>query len=70
MPKMNTYTAVIWREDSLYVAECPEIGSISQGTTIEEAIENLRIATELYLEEKPNELKEPKEHRLITTFNV
>lgn len=48
---MNTYTALIYREGELYVAECPEIGSVSQGKSIEQAIANLRIATELYLEE-------------------
>ena len=48
-----TLTAVIHREDDLYVAECPEVGTASQGYTIEEAIENLKEATELYLEEFP-----------------
>jgi predicted RNase H-like HicB family nuclease len=33
------------------VAECPEVGTASQGETIEEAIENLQEATELYLED-------------------
>jgi predicted RNase H-like HicB family nuclease len=37
----------------LYVAECPEVGTVSQGETIEEAIANLREATELYLKEFP-----------------
>jgi len=49
----KTFTAIIHKEDSLYVAECPEIGTVSQGGTIEEAIENLKEATELYLEEFP-----------------
>jgi predicted RNase H-like HicB family nuclease len=50
---IHTFTAVIHKEDALYVAECPEVGTVSQGTTIEEAIANLREATELYLEEFP-----------------
>lgn len=54
MSKM-TLTAVIHKEDDLYVAECPEVGTASQGYTIEEAIENLKEATELYLEEFPTE---------------
>jgi len=33
------------------VAECPEVGTVSQGTTLEEAVANLREAMELYLEE-------------------
>jgi predicted RNase H-like HicB family nuclease len=49
----QTLTAVIHQEDDLYVAECPEVGSVSQGRTMEEALANLKEATELYLEEFP-----------------
>jgi len=35
------------------VAECPEVGAVSQGSSLEEAVANLREATELYLEEFP-----------------
>jgi len=48
-----TLTAVLHKEEDLYVAECPEVGSVSQGYTVEEAIANLKEATELYLEEFP-----------------
>lgn len=64
---MSTFTAVIHKEESLYVAQCPEIGTASQGETIEEAIKNLQEATELYLEEFP--LKEAY-RALFTTFEV
>jgi predicted RNase H-like HicB family nuclease len=47
------FTAIIHREEELYVAECPEVGTVSQGETIEQAINNLKEATELYLEEFP-----------------
>jgi predicted RNase H-like HicB family nuclease len=47
----ETLTAVIHKEDNLYVAQCPEIGTASQGETVEEAVANLKEATELYLEE-------------------
>ncbi len=47
------FTAVVYKDGNLYVAECPEVGTVSQGTTIEEALANLREATELYLEEFP-----------------
>ena len=50
----RTFTAVIHKEDDWYVAECPEVGTASQGHTIEEAIANLKEATELYLEEFPS----------------
>lgn len=37
--------------EDMYVAKCPEVGTVSQGYTIEEAVKNLKEATELYLEE-------------------
>jgi predicted RNase H-like HicB family nuclease len=63
----RTLTAVLHKEGDLYVAECPEVGTASQGTTIEEAISNLREATELYLEEFPTE---QTQRPLVTTFEV
>jgi predicted RNase H-like HicB family nuclease len=50
-----------------YTATNPETGTTSQGETIEEAVANLREATELYLEEFP--LAAPG-HSLVTTFEV
>jgi predicted RNase H-like HicB family nuclease len=50
---VQTFTAVIHKEDDLYVADCPEVGTVSQGQTVEDAIANLKEATELYLEEFP-----------------
>ncbi len=64
---IRTFTALIHREDDIYVAECPEVGTVSQGYSIEEAIANLREATELYLEDFPL----PETSRsLVTTFEV
>ncbi|MCK4976138.1 MAG: type II toxin-antitoxin system HicB family antitoxin [Anaerolineales bacterium] len=51
-----TLTAILHQEDDLYVAECPEVGTVSQGNTIEESIQNLEEATELYLEEFMSQL--------------
>lgn len=63
----NLYTAIIHREEKLYVAECPEAGTASQGYTIEEAISNLKEATELYLEEFPmKSVGRP----ILTTFEI
>ena len=53
MMAVVSLTAVLHREDDLFVAQCPEVGTVSQGPTVEEAIANLREATELYLEEFP-----------------
>lgn len=61
------YTAVIHKEKEWYVAECPETGSTSQGATVEEAVENLKEATELYLEEFP---QKTTSRPLVTTFEV
>ena len=49
----HTLTAVLHREENWFVAECPEVGTVSQGSTIDEALDNLKEATELYLEEFP-----------------
>ena len=60
-------TAVIHKEDNIYVSECPEVGTVSQGLSIEEAVENLKEATELYLDEFPfPEVSKP----IITTFET
>ena len=66
---IQTFTAVLHKEKDLYVAECPEVGTVSQGKTIDEAIVNLKEATELYLEEFP--LPKSKVSRpLVTTFEA
>ncbi len=65
--KMQTFTAVLHKEEEMFVAECPEVGTVSQGQTIEEAVSNLKEATELYLEEFP--VKE-KRKTWLTTFEV
>lgn len=64
---MKTFTAVLYMEENMYIAQCPEVGTVSQGETVEEAVANLREATELYLGEFPlEERKKP----IITTFEV
>ena len=50
---IQTFTAILYWEEDVYVAECPEVATASQGETIEEALANLKEATELYLEEFP-----------------
>ena len=66
---IQRFTAVVHREGGLYVAECPEVGTVSQGPSIEEAVANLQEATELYLEEFP--LPEPGAGQVfVTTFEA
>ena len=50
-----------------YTAFNPETGTTTQGETIEEALANLREATELYLEEFPITITS---RPLLTTFQV
>lgn len=47
------FSAVVHKEDDMFVATCPEVGTVSQGKTVKEAIANLSEATELYLKEFP-----------------
>ncbi|MHA1410943.1 MAG: type II toxin-antitoxin system HicB family antitoxin [Candidatus Odinarchaeia archaeon] len=64
---MKILTAIIHKEEDVYIAECLEIGTVSQGKTIEESLKNLKEATELYLEEFP--LK-GKTYPILTLFEV
>jgi len=66
---MQTLTAVIFRapRTKWFVAQNPETGTTTQGRTMDEALANLREATELYLSEFPL----PKTGRtVLTTFEV
>jgi len=64
---IGTFTAVLHKEGDLYVADCPEVGTVSQGATVEEAVANLKEATELYLEEfSPRATSRP----LVTIFEA
>jgi predicted RNase H-like HicB family nuclease len=62
-------TAVIYpdSETDLFVAECPEIGTASQGHTEDEALANLQEATGLYLESFPQAIGRPA---AIRTFDL
>ncbi len=52
-------TAIIQRQNSGFVALCPEIDVASQGDTIESARENLREALELFFDcASPDEIHE------------
>ena len=45
--------AVLWKEEDMYIIKEVTTGVTTQGRTIEEAIQNLKEALELYLEEFP-----------------
>ncbi len=63
-----TLTAILTpAEEGGFVAFNPETGTTTQGETIAEAVENLKEATALYLEEFP--ITKPM-HPLVTTFDI
>ncbi|MDA1190578.1 MAG: type II toxin-antitoxin system HicB family antitoxin [Candidatus Poribacteria bacterium] len=45
------FTARVWHEFDMYVAQCLEIDVASQGETEQKAVEMLKEALELYFEE-------------------
>lgn len=64
---MQLTAVLIPAQEGGFVALNPETGTTSQGESIEEALGNLREATELYLEEFPiDSYGQP----LMTTFEV
>lgn len=63
----RNFTAIIEKEDNMYVSLCPELDIASQGNSVEEASSNLKEAIELFLESaSPSEIKE----RLHSEFFV
>ena len=50
MKQVQQFTAIIEREADGYVALCPELDIASQGSTVEEARDNLVEALELFFE--------------------
>jgi hypothetical protein len=46
--KTRNLTVIVYKEDDMYIAECPEVGTVDQGETIEQAIAGLKEATRLY----------------------
>ncbi|WP_414621709.1 type II toxin-antitoxin system HicB family antitoxin [Calothrix sp. CCY 0018] len=51
--KTRSFTVIVYKEEDMYIAECPEVGTVDQGETIEKAVAGLKEATRLYLEEFP-----------------
>jgi predicted RNase H-like HicB family nuclease len=66
---MKRLTAIIYPGESKrwLVAFNPETGTTSQGRTVEQALANLKEATELYLEENKFTQRSPA---FLTTFEV
>lgn len=67
VPSMIFSAVIMEAEEGGYVAFNPETGTTTQGETFDEAVGNLRDATELYLEELPMKSKAPA---VITSFEL
>lgn len=65
--KTRSFTVIVYKEEDMYIAECPEVGTVDQGETIEQAVAGLKEATQLYLEEFPLPKATP---RFITSIEV
>jgi len=64
------FTAIIKKGEKQFVALCPELDVVSQGSTIEEALDNLKEAVELYIEEMGVPEGLGKQKMLISSFEV
>jgi predicted RNase H-like HicB family nuclease len=62
--------AIIWKEEDMFVIKEVFTGVTTQGKTIEEAVENLKEAMELYLEEMPETAAEIENIETVGTLNV
>ena len=62
------FTVVVSQDDNWYVAKCLENFTASQGKSIEEALNNLREALELYLED--NDDIPASKQTFVTTLEV
>jgi predicted RNase H-like HicB family nuclease len=68
MKRQQLFTAIIEREDDIYVALCPELDIASQGETVEEARDNLVEAIELFLEvADPSEIESRLHNEVFVT---
>jgi predicted RNase H-like HicB family nuclease len=62
--------AAVWKEEDMFVIKEVITSVTTQGKTIEEAIDNLKEAVELYLEEMPEIVEELKNRKTLGTIRV
>ena len=70
MSKTVTLTASLTPEEGGYVARCAELPVTTEGDTVEHAIEMLREAVMLYLEDQPLPAHVSGAHPVLTSFDV
>lgn len=68
MAETMKFSAILQKEGDWYVSLCPELDIASQGRTVEEAVDNLKEAVELYLEDEDVSL--PDAAPIVTMFEV
>jgi len=64
------FSSVVNREGKWYVSTCSELGITSQGRTVEESLDNLREAIELYLEDEDASVPTSNYRPLVTVVKV
>ena len=68
MQTKRQFTAIIEREENMYVALCAELDIASQGETVEKARKNLKEAIKLFFEEaSQEEIKERLHDEVFVT---
>jgi len=70
MGEKLTFSGIVWREEDLYIAWCPDLDIASQGKSVEEALDNLKEAIELYLEDEEAVIPKEKPTPIVTTVSV
>jgi len=66
--KSTRFNVIVQKDEAWYVAVCVDNSVASQGKTVEEALDNLKEALELYYEDKP--LYESPLPALLTSLEV
>ena len=64
------FSSIVSRQGKWYVAHCPELEIASQGKSVESALENLREAIELHLEDEDAKAPEVNYRPMVTVVKV
>ena len=64
------FTAIIRKGEKQFVALCPELDVVSQGPSVEKALDNLKEAVELYIEEMGVPEGASSEKTIVASFGV
>jgi predicted RNase H-like HicB family nuclease len=63
-------SAVVSKEEDMYVALCPDLDIASQGKTVEDSIANLKEALELYFEDEDAKIPSSKSSPMVTVLRI